>query len=568
MPGRHADGDRRPKKRLWRGIVLVVAVSLVPVVAFVGARAISLGQGDQQAAGECSDSVTMHIAVAPELAPPLWQISDQVSKDNVAVDGKCLNIVVVPAKPADVYGLLTSSDGDNEIDLWIPDSLEWVQRSGMSSDRMMALSPSVAASPMVVATSQETADELGDNADDWESLATKTDMLISDPEKSGVALSALLGIHRTIGGTPVEEETTSTEIERNRMGEAILGMLNNQVYDLTRELDSSAGGSGLEEGVPASEQRLLSYTKRNPDADLVPVLPNDGTVLLDYPLIAVLHPDGNTEQQIQAGTALMQRVDSDQGQAALRKAGFRGFPELDPPSGSSTVGDIELLHESIPAEGDEVMRNWAAVNMESRILGVVDLSGSMDEVVPGDGRTRAELARDSAKSALTYMPNTARIGLWGFSQNRDGELDYEPLLPVAPLDNPHRAAVRSVFDSFPSETIGGTGLYDTMLASYEAALDGYDPARRNALVFLTDGTNEDNGVTKPALLKQLKQLTTPDRPVSTIMIGIGPDADMAALKEIAAATGGRAERAMTPEDMDRIILDALLLRQCEENVCE
>lgn len=568
MPGRHASGERRPRRKLWRGLVIVVAVALVPVVAFVGARAISLGQGDQAASG-CSGTKTMHIAVAPEMAPPMWKITDEVDSDNVSVDGKCLKFVVVPAKPADVYSLLTGSVSDNEIDLWIPDTLEWVQRSEMPTDRVMALSPSVAASPLVVGTSQQTADQLSDDDKaNWQSLADSTDMMISDPEKSGVALSALLGIQRTIVGAPTEESASTSSDERNEMGEAILGMLNNEVYDLTRELDESAGAEGLTGGVPASEQRLLSYAERNAEADLVPIMPNDGTLLLDYPLIAVMNKGAEREAQIQAGTALMQHVDSDSGQASLRKAGFRSFPELAPPSSSTDIGEVELLHETVAGEGDEVMRNWAAVNMESRILSIVDLSGSMDFEVDGDGRTRAELARDSAKSALGYMPNTARLGLWGFSQNRDGDADYEQLLPIAPLDNPHREAFENELDQFPSLTYGGTGLYDTFLAGYEAALDGYDPARRNALVLLSDGANEDDGISKPDLLARLKQLTTPDRPVSTILVGIGPDADMEELEELAAATGGRAERASTPEDMDRIILDALLLRQCEQNFCD
>jgi hypothetical protein len=47
-----------------------------------------------------------------------------------------------------------------------------------------------------------------------------------------------------------------------------------------------------------------------------------------------------------------------------------------------------------------------------------------------------------------------------------------------------------------------------------------------------------------------------------ILVGIGPQADIAALERIAKATGGRAYRAKDPQDMEGIIIDSLLRRQC------
>lgn len=550
--------------------LLVTAVAfLIPTVGFVGVRAISFAGDD---APRCTGERNVRVAAAPEIAPTLSEIAERVDRDRVPIEGRCLTIGITPVEPVDMYGLLAGSEQAPAADLWVPDTLQWVQRTGLPADRTMALSPSVAASPVLAATSQRMADRIGSDGKDWRSLAGAADLSISDPERSGLALSALLGVRRSIAGGLLETDSDA-QANRDRMGRTILGMLNNRVESLPAQLDDASAGpgavgdryaSGLAHGVPTTEQRLLAYRDRHPNADAVPILPERGTVLLDYPLIA-LNGQPNVERLIRAGSVLMRHVDSDRGHATLREAGFRSFPDLRPPGGSD-VGDVRLLHEAVPNDGDDVMRSWAAVAVDSKLLAIVDLSGSMDDVLP-DGRRRIELARDAANGAVGYLPDTASIGLWGFSSQREGTNDYEPLLDVAPLDGAHRAEVGATLDDLPDQTYGGTGLYDTMLAGYQSMLDSYDSSRKNSVVLLTDGRNEDSGIGLDDLVRELERRTKPDLPVSTVLVGIGPEVDMTELRQIAKATGGRAEQAETPEDMERIILDALLLRQCEESGC-
>lgn len=50
-------------------------------------------------------------------------------------------------------------------------------------------------------------------------------------------------------------------------------------------------------------------------------------------------------------------------------------------------------------------------------------------------------------------------------------------------------------------------------------------------------------------------------------MGIGPEADVETLAQIAEVTGGIAYQALDPADMERIVIDALLRRQCTGDVC-
>ena len=49
-------------------------------------------------------------------------------------------------------------------------------------------------------------------------------------------------------------------------------------------------------------------------------------------------------------------------------------------------------------------------------------------------------------------------------------------------------------------------------------------------------------------------------PLDLVGIGIGPDADLGALQEIAAATGGAADSAVNPADLQTVLFDALRRR--------
>lgn len=565
MPGRHATDGESP--HTGRTLLVIFLVVSVPILSFVGVRQLTLANGETSRA-ECKGTYPVKLAAAPEIAQPLEEIAAKMAVDKTAnVDGKCVELDIERVRPVDMYKTLSADSAQTDIDLWVPDSLEWVRRVGISPDRILALSPSVAASPLVLAAEQETAEQLGPAADNWETLAQAGKIAVSDPEDSAVGLSTLIAIKRTITGgaalSPEQEEQV-----RRKVGGNIYRLLGNQVNDLADELEYANREGGLRRPVPVTEQQYLSFVAENGSADLVEILPKAGTVLLDYPLIGVLHKKPDSEQLIQAGNELMRHVDTAAGRQTIHKAGFRDFRGLAAPPGAPEIGDLKVLSYSSLTDADDVMRSWAAMSVGTRMLAVIDISGSMK--FPADeGRNRIQLARDAAATALGYFPDTAQIGLWGFSVNRQGNRDYREYVPIETATRAHRKDLLSGLNQMVADARGGTGLYDTTLAAFRTAIAEYDDTRINSVVLLTDGKNEDDpgSISKELLLNRLREESDPATPISMIFIGIGPTADVRTLGEIAEASGGVAYQARSPKDMERIVIDALLRRQCSGTVC-
>ncbi len=541
---------------------MVALAVIAPVGAFVGIqkfRAAAIGQ-----AASCEGSLRVQVAAAPEVAGPLKAIAERMHEQKVPVDGACVTFNVVAASPRDVFTRLSGDTTSETPDLWIPDTWEWVSRSGFPQDRFLSLSPSVASSPLVLATTQAKAESLRDDSESWPSLATAGQMAVADAEKSGVALSALLAIRRSLSDEP--------EVARSKVGTTILQLVKERVDDLDVELDQARRDGGLRRGVPATEQQVLSFVREHPQSDLVPVVPKKGTVMMEYPLIAVLHDKPKGAQIIEAGTALMRYVDTKAGRAGFDKEGFRDYRDQAPPNDAANVGEVKVLPPLTLQDADDVLRSWAAMSLQSRLLAVVDVSGSM--ILPAGERSRAELARDAAKTAFSYLPDKSEVGLWEFSQNRDGRRPYLQLRPTAPLTKSQRSNLDKSLDALPKRTGGGTGLYDTFLAAYRTAQNGYDPSRVNSLVLLTDACSASSsrtaackneatpGITMNQLINTLKNEADAARPIAVILVGIGPQADTAALERIAATVGGRAYRAKDAKEMEGIMIDALLRRQC------
>lgn len=563
MPGRHAAVvPRRTRRKLgWGRTTLVVALSvLVPVGAFVGVREFRMATSGQS----CANPLQVKIAAAPEIAAPLKVVTDQVTREKVPVDGACVTFAITPTGSRDVFDRL-AGDVEDLPDLWIPETWEWLARTGIPRGRLVSVSPSVATSPLVLATSGEQADALADDTTSWATLAPAGRMALADAEKSGIALSALLGIRRSLS-------SEDPEVARNNLGTTVLRLIKERVDDLDLELDQARRAKGLQHGVPATEQQVLTYGRDHPRADLVAVTPKNGTVLAEYPLIAIVHKKPTAERLVAAGVALMRYVNATAGQAAFRNAGFRDYRDESPPNIPGNVGEVDILPPVTLQDADEVLRSWAAMSLDSRLLTVVDVSGSM--VVAAGNRSRIELARDATNTALSYYPDKAEVGLWEFADQLDGPRPYLPLAPVSALTPTHRDRLTTQVNQLPDEIGEGTGLYDTIVQAYLSAKGGFDPTKINSLVLLTDACSASsqpndacqNEVTTGRSLDQalnaLEAAIDPAAPISVILVGIGAEADIASLERIAKVTNGLAYRAKNPDDMEGIIIDSLLRRQC------
>ena len=250
--------------------------------------------------------------------------------------------------------------------------------------------------------------------------------------------------------------------------------------------------------MPQSEQSLwtaLASSASQPG--VVAVYPTSRGTVLDYPYLALGDRAGSAES---AGR-LLDALRAPAGQEILRDAGFR--------DASGTAGrqlkEIPLLRGARPVVAEvpsadaveHAVNALAAVNLGTRLLAVIDVSGSMAEPVPSaGGARRIDLVKKAAGNGLALYDDRAEIGLWTFSTDLTPTTDYRELVPIGPLGarpgghSGREMLARSIGGVAPVRG-GSTGLYDTVLAAVRTVRAGWQPGRVNSVVVLTDGENDD-----------------------------------------------------------------------------
>jgi len=572
MPGRQRPPHgsharrRRPGHRRWpRVLAGVVAVGLV--VAGVAVAYPQLTTPDGAATGErCSGTLLLRVAAAPAIATAVGQLADGYQREDPSVDGTCVRLEVRTV-PSNEAAAAMSADTAAAPDLWIPDSSLWAHRVGSDQVTVDSAGP-VAGSPLVVVAPRDTAIALGwpEAEFSWTSLLESQGApTVADPATTTEGLATLLAVRAAVGDRPeAREQLVGAMVQVARQAVPDVGAAFGQVMNAPAEAPLFT----------ASEQQLLVHNREHPDHPVVALYPAEGTLAFDYPALRTSTPDAAPGVD-EAVAAFVEALRSEDATTLLQAAGFRSVDGQASATAGVTDGIVASAPTTLPVpEGEEVaglLRQWAAVSLEFRMLAVIDVSGSMRERVDGGAR-RIELARDAAKTALGLFPDSASIGMWAFSIDQDPPRDYVELVPTGPLTDEVDGTTRrdllvAATDGLPDRAQGGTGLYDTALAAFRTVRAGYEPGKVNSVVLLTDGRNEDDpdSITLEALLATLQAESDPAQPVPIIAIGMSEDADIDALRQIAAATGGEAYLAADPRDIQQVFLDAMVARQCRPN---
>lgn len=143
---------------------------------------------------------------------------------------------------------------------------------------------------------------------------------------------------------------------------------------------------------------------------------------------------------------------------------------------------------------DEQLAPAAALQVREGLAAaiVIDVSGSMDEEVAGEGGAREakiEIARRAARDLVDQFARYAEdhrdepvlLGLYEFSE-REGREDCRPVIPMAPPDRGKAAAALASM-----RAKGGTPIGNAMITA-KRELDATGLTRRHLLV-VTDGEN-------------------------------------------------------------------------------
>ncbi|MGH3646955.1 MAG: VWA domain-containing protein [Micromonosporaceae bacterium] len=529
----------------------------------------------------CTGELPLSVTTAPEIASAVRQATQQWTGTDPTVRGTCVTVRVAGADPARVAAAISARDnGDLDVagaepgateipQVWIPDATSWITRVRAVDRRSVGRdAPSIAMSPVVLTLPEPDA-----RAEGWPGSPIGWDYAIAgmtsdppmpvaiiEPRRSAVGLAGLLA--------SAELATSAANTAGKDPETAVLGMYRGLSMARAATADELLGrmprDPAEESRIRAallSEREVRAYNATQPRVLLAAVYPEPAAPALDYPYATMA---GLSPAESNAAGQLRDWLLGQSARTVFTRNGFRtpngavgaGFPSAGGASPEPVPPPRDIGSDRITS----ALVAWTEVSMASRVLAVIDVSGSMSTPVPtAGGLTRLEVTRRAATAGLKLFTDDSELGLWVFSTRLDGAKDYRELVPVGPLSS-SRKQIAGALKKATAKAGGATGLYDTIAAAYQNMIEGYDPERSNTVVVMTDGVNEDaDGISEDELLKRLAKLTDPAKPVHVVILGIGPDVDKHQLESVTGATGGGVFVATDPSKIGDIFLKALAL---------
>lgn len=506
----------------------------------------STGSGAPPAV-KCTESPQLRLVVAPELQ---GVVSAALSTPT-ATKG-CYSYVVAGSTARAVASQIRNGQVP---DLWVPDSSTWLDAVNQPQSPAWTAGPSLTRSPVLVASPAKGKGALAAAPSSWSELINvKGDPQLANPDNDTASRLAFF-TSRIDQRDAITRDTAARLIFMSRFAKDSVGVL----------LDEAAANPTAIRSFPVAEQRLATFDAEHPGM-LTAFAPKAGTMVLDYP--AVTSPSLSADRREAVANAL-EVLQSQGARTAYLKAGFRDATGTKGPSvgGVSAPAVIEVPMPAA-AERKAAIEQWDVLRTDSRMLAIVDVSGSMKYPAKGTkGLTRAQVTEGSLLVALKVLPGGSQIGGWAFSTHLNGRgVDYKEYADVKTLTTPYgtvtwREHLMDVVRTIPQKLKGDTGLYDTTWAAYAKMQATYNPKFVNSVVIFTDGENDDpqGGLSLKQLLDKLAAARDPKRPVRVVTIGMG-EADARALQAISQATGGTSYIANTPQDIQRVFVEALLAR--------
>ena len=563
--GRHyPDGHRRK-----RSSTLVLGMLLV--VVLVGWFAFDVLRDQLNAAG-CDSKTVVTVAAAPDIAPVVTQIGRRVSAEG---GEGCYQVRVSSRESAEVAESVAVSDGTEQPDVWIPESTLSLRRGQEAGAwNTPVTGTSIAGSPVVLAVAQSEASKLG-----WPNKSLTWDQVIGpgpasgkgsltvglpDPVRDPVGAATLFGVQELLKTAPKSASTV-----------ALRALSANTVPKRSELAARLPGGSNSAKPLtafPTSEYDVLRYNLRQ-GSPLVAVYPDpqvqSAVPTLDYPYVVL--PEIPNDERAAAKKFLDRLFDRDS-RETLGDAGFRtpdGKALRDRPRDSRTTADpIAATATPKELEVEGVLNAWAAINLSGRLQVLLDVSGSMNEQVPGTGKSRMQTTIEAAVAGTKLFSPVTKFGVWLYSTHLDGDRDYRELLPVKPLGEHLANGAVEKLGKVRAQA-ANTALYDAMLAAYRDSTQNWEAGRVNTVVVMTDGQDDnDSDITRDQLRAELRKLQNPRRPLRLIGIGIGPDVNAAELTAITKVTGGQAFVAPDPSKIGDVFYSALSLMLCQPPTCQ
>ena len=582
---------------------LAVAGGVIALVLALAAGGGGNGSSDPSDPGAAvpSGCVEVPAAVSSEKVSLLTGLAEDFNATDPEVDGTCVRITIYKQASGKATSLLAEgwptddSEGPAPV-LWSPASSAWgavlnqrlstAGREPLVDDfQRIMLTPLVLGMPrpMAEALGWPEADigwadvlSLSQDPDGWGTYGHPEwgDFKLgkTNPNFSTSGLSATVAIYYAatgkvaglslddVGSSTVTDFVEGVEAATVHYGDTTLTFLDNMLReDLAGRPLTYASAVAVEEvsiiaynrGDPA-DKGLESPTP--PNVPLVAVYPKEGTLFSDNPAF-IVNGDWVDGTSRGAAAAFVEFITRPENQAKALDFGFRpGNPAVaitDPISSANGLNPGQPkteLEVPEPAVLAALVDSWETYRKTARVIIVFDVSGSMGDL-GGKGYTKLDLAKQAVLASLDHFKPEDEVGLWIFSTELNGELDYLELVPASPL-----AGVRNDIERRVNGLIadGGTGLYDTTRAAVQEVRDTYDRTKINAVILLTDGMCDDY---PPGceLAPLVTYLSSTERDVVRVFpVAYGTDADVDTLRVIAEASRAKLYQASDPLTIERV----------------
>ena len=559
---KHAAAPKPERSLTSRVLTRLLAVILVFGLLVAGAVLVLSNLGSKQssdqtptAAQPSCEAHTLHLAADPAIA-------DAVSA--ATADLACLAVEVDARSSAEAAAELSGPAGSatDLPDAWLPDASAWLDVARRTEDgakRLGQTPESIATSPLVIAVNAEKAAAEGwpTTQPNWETLmaapTSKWSLGIPDPAESTAGLATVMSVGRqseeiaTLGRRlelPSTAETSPAQI----VADGDLDAMPTAEYDVARVAE--AGGD-----VVASYDSALGGA-------------------LDFPLIGITPDSAIVSDQVAADFELLKEaLVAPSTQEVLSATGLRSvdgvlapkYVSADGAPVNGVIADETAAPLSVrPKRVKDALATWSLVGRRSRLLVLLDVSGSMEQTLPGGEKRKIDLARNSLQELIDASAPDSDLGLWTFTTG--GAADgTKRIVDVGALSDDiggqtRRDRLSEVVDGLEPVPGGGTPLHRAVLAAYASALDDYADGRYNAVVVVTDGKDEDDTQTPiPAdqMLDQLRRQFDESHPVEIIGLAYGADVDFDVLRQMADVTGGAAYQGLTQKKVTKMLSDAL-----------
>ncbi|GAA3007746.1 substrate-binding and VWA domain-containing protein [Streptosporangium longisporum] len=570
------------RRRTGRGGVLVPLAGSVALAVLLGVAAFVIINRDRGCAG---DALPLRVTAAPDIQPAVSRIAERFTRAAHEIDGRCATVTVTKGLPSAVASALGGAGGKAPaMDLWIPDSALWVTNLRARNPDVPEASTSVARSPIVMVASGSVVPVLrksfgeaswggmidAANVANVDGPGRKVRVLVPDPSLNAAGLGALLAAAGVATASGVGEEQ-------------LVGALKNLSGSTSTVRDqgallSSLGvkGSKVPLGI-ASEQSVWTFNRtRKPEVPAVPLYPAEGTVDLDYPVV-ITTADATVRK---AAEAFRKELGGEQARKTLQELGFRS-PDGKGAKAVVGSGGFQATAPKAIAVPDaktvaRMSQTWSRIKLGTRLLTLLDVSGTMALPVPGTGLTRMQAITRIAVEGMRLFPVKSELGLWEFSTHLNGRgVDYRRTVPVGPLTEEldgglRRDVINQRLVSTRARSTGDTGLNDTLAAAYEQMTKEYQSDKINTVLILTDGAGNDDpdgGIGNQQILRRLREQFDPEKPVSVLIIAFGPDAPKGKrqMDALAKATAGDAYIAKDILEVRKFFLEGMKRRLCSPN---